>query len=130
MNKEIQFFKNERLNLSARAIQNEDGSISIDAEDSAIGLGWTTVATSGNTVVRWNRVNKYISECGFSQQVGKGDFIPESLFYLLAMKANNKVAQEFQKWLAVDVIPSIRKHGAYMTENTLEKALTSPEFLI
>lgn len=39
MNKKIQFFKNERLNLSARAIQNEDGSISIDAEDSAIGLG-------------------------------------------------------------------------------------------
>lgn len=46
------------------------------------------------------------------------------------MKANNKAAQEFQKWLAVDVIPSIRRHGAYMTENTLEKALTSPDFLI
>lgn len=123
MNKQVQIFKNEKLNLQARAIQNEDGSISIDAEDSAIGLGWTTVATSGNTVVRWNRVNKYISEFGNSPQVGKGDFIPESLFYLLAMKANNKVAKEFQKWLAVEVIPSIRRTGSYQSQQQLINGL-------
>lgn len=116
MNNQLQIFKNEKLNLKAEAIQNKDGSISISAEDTAIGFGWTTVATSGNTVVRWNRVNKYAKESGFPTPIGKGDFIPESLFYLLAMKANNKVAQEFQKWLAVEVIPAIRKNGAYMTE--------------
>ena len=116
MNHQLQIFKNEKLNLKAEAIQNKDGSISISAEDTAIGFGWTTVATSGNTVVRWNRVNKYAKESGFPTPIGKGDFIPESLFYLLAMKANNKVAQEFQKWLAVEVIPAIRKNGTYMTE--------------
>lgn len=116
MNNQLQIFKNEKLNLKAEAIQNKDGSISISAEDTAIGFGWTTVATSGNTVVRWNRVNKYAKESGFPTQIGKGDFIPESLFYLLAMKANNKVAQEFQKWLAIEVIPAIRKNGAYITE--------------
>ena len=36
-------------------------------------------------------------EFNISAQVSKGDFISESLFYLLAMKADNKVAQEFQK---------------------------------
>lgn len=116
MNNQLQIFKNEKLNLKVEAIQNKDGSISISAEDSAIGFGWTTVATSGNTVVRWNRVNKYAKESGFPTPICKGDFIPESLFYLLAMKANNKVAQEFQKWLAIEVIPAIRKTGAYMTE--------------
>lgn len=121
MNNQLQIFKNEKLNLKVEAIQNKDGSISISAEDTAIGFGWfdnSKSATSGAQLlkVRWARMNKYISELNFSQHVGKGDFIPESLFYLLAMKANNKVAQEFQKWLAVEVIPAIRKNGAYMTE--------------
>lgn len=117
MNNQLQIFKNEKLNLSVRAIQNEDGSISIDIEDTARGFGWTTVAKSGNEVVRWTRVQKYCEECGFSPQVGKGDYIPESLFYLLGMKANNKIAQEFQKWLAIEVIPSIRKTGNYSSES-------------
>lgn len=121
MNNQLQIFKNEKLNLQARAIKNEDGSISIDAEDTAIGLGWidnSQRATNGSRLlkVRWARMNKYCKEYGFPIQLGKGDFIPESLFYLLAMKANNKVAKEFQKWLAVEVIPQIRKTGSYQSQ--------------
>ena len=55
--------------------------------------------------------------------MGTNDFIPESLFYLLAMKANNKVAQEFQKWLAVEVIPQIRKTGSYQSQQQLISGL-------
>lgn len=36
----------------------------------------------------------------------------------------------FQRWVTHEVLPSIRKHGAYMTQQTLDKALTSPDFLI
>ena len=43
------------------------------------------------------------------------------------MKASNKVAQEFQKWLAVDVIPSIRKNGTYAIANTKVDKLTDME---
>lgn len=120
MNNQVQIFKNEKLNLQARAIQNEDGSISIDVEDSAIGLGWyKTENKNGKEYksIRWATVEKYCKELGFDNKLAKGDFIPESLFYLLAMKANNKVAQEFQKWLAVEVIPSIRKTGSYTNNN-------------
>lgn len=120
MTKQIQVFKNKDLNLDVRTIQNEDGSISINAEDTARGFGWTRVATSGNKVIRWERVNKYIAELGSYPQVGTNDYIPESLFYLLGMKASNKVAQEFQKWLAVEVIPSIRKTGGYIPINEEE----------
>lgn len=125
MNKEIQIFKNEKLNLQARAIQNEDGSISIDVEDSAIGLGWyKTENKNGKEYksIRWATVEKYCKELGFDNKLAKGDFIPESLFYLLAMKANNKVAQEFQKWLAVEVIPSIRKSGSYTNNKKKTKS--------
>lgn len=116
MNKEIQLFKNEKLNLNVRAIRNEDSSISINIEDTAKGFGFIQKQNKNGkqyTSVRWETVKKYCEECGFPNKLGKDDYIPESLFYLLGMKANNKVAQEFQKWLAVDVIPSIRRTGSY-----------------
>ena len=118
---ELQIFNNEELKLKVRAIQNEDGSISISAEDTARGFGWTTVAKSGNEVVRWARLNEYCKEFGFSKKLGKDDYIPESLFYRLGMKANNAVADKFQNWLAMEVIPSIRKTGHY------GKPMTIPE---
>lgn len=111
---ELEIFKNDELGLQARMITNLDGSISINAEDTARGFGWTTIAKSGNEVVRWARVNGYCKELGFSSEVGKDDYIPESLFYRLGMKANNQIADKFQNWLAMEVIPSIRKNGGYI----------------
>lgn len=117
MGNSIQIFKNEQLNLQVRTIQNDDGSISVNIEDTAKGFGWTRIAESGNEVVRWERINGYVKELGSYPEVGTNDYIPESLFYLLGMKAKNKVAQDFQRWLAVEVIPSIRKTGSYQTNN-------------
>lgn len=113
----LQVFQNSELGISVRAIKNSDGSISINAEDAAKGFGFTTIATSGNEVVRWNRVNKYLQDIGSYPRVGTEDYIPESLFYMLGMKASNKTALKFQKWLAQDVIPSIRKTGSYILKN-------------
>lgn len=114
--KEIQVFDNLELGLKMRTIQNEDGSISVSAEDTAIGFGWSR-EKNGKIYPKWDRMNEYIKDFGFSPQVGKEDFIPESLFYMLGMKAKNDTAREFQKWLAIDVIPSIRQHGAYINNN-------------
>ncbi|NFO86496.1 hypothetical protein FDC58_10460 [Clostridium botulinum] len=105
-------FKDTELKLQVRTIQNDDGSISINAEDTAIGFGWTR-EKNRKQYVMWDRVNGFIKELNFPHKCGKDDYIPESLFYMLGMKANNKAAQDFQKWLAVDVIPSIRKTGSY-----------------
>ncbi|UBK99519.1 phage antirepressor KilAC domain-containing protein [Clostridium perfringens] len=58
------------------------------------------------------------------------NFLTESGVYKLIFKSKKKEAEKFQDWVTDEVLPSIRKHGAYMTENTLEKALTSPDFLI
>ena len=117
---ELQIFSNEELKLKVRAIQNEDGSISINAGDTAIGFGWTQKKNDG-LYVRWETINGYLKQFGVSQQVGKDDYIPESLFYRLGMKANNDVADKFQNWLAMEVIPSIRKTGHY------GKPMTIPE---
>lgn len=84
------------------------------------------------------------ADLGFSQQVGKGlnnkdftpisygpgSYIPENVFYRLAMKANNAAAEAFQAKIADEVIPSIRKRGAYMTKETIEKVLYDPDFIL
>ena len=57
-------------------------------------------------------------------------FINESGLYSLILSSKLPNAKKFKHWVTVEVLPSIRKHGAYMTSETIEKALTSPDFLI
>lgn len=56
--------------------------------------------------------------------------VNEAGLYKLIFKSRKEEAERFSDWVAEEVLPSIRKHGAYMTENTIEKALTNPDFLI
>lgn len=105
-------FENLNLGFKVRTIEFEDKTIGINAEDTAKGFGWTRMKNNKEYIM-WDRVNVFLKDFNFPHKCGKGDYIPESVFYLLGMKANNKTAQEFQKWLAIDVIPSIRKNGEY-----------------
>lgn len=54
----------------------------------------------------------------------------ESEVYRLTMKSKLPDAEKFQDWVCDEVLPSIRKYGTYMTHETLEQALASPDFLI
>ncbi len=66
----------------------------------------------------------------FSVNGTKGVLINESGLYSLILSSKLPKAKEFKRWVTGEVLPAIRKHGAYMTEQTLEQALTSPDFLI
>ena len=99
----------------------------------AWGLGFTQTQIKNGveyTSIRWGRVEQYLAEFGFPHKWGKDDFIPENIFYRLAMKAKNAAAELFQAKVADEVIPSIRKHGAYLTEETLEQAILNPDTMI
>lgn len=72
----------------------KDGVAYLKLDTVARGLGFTKIATSGNEVVRWDRVRKYLESFGVPTS-GYGDFIPENVFYRLAMKAKNEVAEKF-----------------------------------
>lgn len=58
------------------------------------------------------------------------NFLTESGVYKLVFKSRKPEAEKFSDWVTDEVLPTIRKHGAYMTEKTLERALESPDFLI
>lgn len=122
---------NEILNINNvhGYLDEKTGTAYLNAEDVARGFGFTQ-EKNGVEYVRWETVNGYLHGFGFSQHVGKTDYLPENMVYRLGFKASNEVAQRFQAVLADEVLPAIRRHGAYMTEETLEKAITSPDFLI
>jgi anti-repressor protein len=97
---------------NVRGCIDEDGTAWVHIEDAARGLGFTD-EKNGVIYVRWTRVNSYLKELGFSPQVAKPNLIPESIFYRLAMKASNAPAVAFQKKVAEDIIPKLRKTGRY-----------------
>lgn len=57
-------------------------------------------------------------------------FIPESDLYRLVFSSKLPTAEKFTGWVTEEVLPSIRKHGAYMTPETIEEVLTSPDTII
>lgn len=57
-------------------------------------------------------------------------FITEGDIYRLIAHSKLPSAERFERWVFDEILPSIRKHGAYMTEDVLEQALASPDFLI
>lgn len=118
------------MNINGIECFEKDGVAYLKLETVARGLGFTRIADSGNEVVRWERVDKYLKELGFVPTSGHDGFIPENIFYRLAMKAKNEAAEHFQAKIADEVIPSIRKHGAYMTLDKLEEVLLKPDTLI
>lgn len=115
------------MNISGVDCYEKDGTAYLKLETVARGLGFTR-EKNGVEYVMWDRVNKYlseigfphkcgnvpVSEIGFSQEVAKTDFIPENIFYRLAMKAKNETAERFQALVADEIIPSIRKNGGYI----------------
>ena len=121
---EIQTFSNNLFDLT---VKTENGEALFDVETVARSLGFTQTK-DGKEFVRWERVNGYLKK--YSPQVGKGDYISEPMVYKLAFKANNALAEQFQDWLATEVLPAIRKHGGYLTEQKLEEALLNPDTLI
>ena len=122
---------NEIMNIQGIPCYEKDGVAYLNLETVARGLGFTKKADSGNEVVNWTRVRGYLTDLGVEQKCTTGDYIPENIFYRLAMKAKNETAERFQAMIADEVVPAIRKTGGYIEgeaqmtdEELLARALT------
>ena len=117
-------------------VDQTTGVVYLNLEDVCIGLGFTTTAPSGNIVVRWNRVQNYLlaienqgvatSGNGHVLQGVYPEYIPENVFYMLAMKAKSTPAIAFQQKIANEILPMIRRTGMYMTENIYNNLISNP----
>lgn len=108
--------------------KTKGGEILLNLKDIAIGLNISFVATSGNEVVRWNRLKEYLSDIDPSVQLPEVDdieksefYVSEWVFYMLCMKARNDKAKKFQLWIAKEVLPNIRRFGSYIAPDLIEK---------
>ena len=124
MKMELQTFSNNLFDLT---VKTENGEALFDVETVARSLGFVQTK-SGKEYVRWETVNKYLRKY-LSQEVGKNDYISEPMVYKLAFKANNALAEHFQDWLATEVLPTIRKHGAYLTDQKAYDITHNPNSL-
>ncbi len=124
---------NEILNINGIECFEKDGVAYLKLETVARGLGFTTTQTIKGTEytnIRWSRVDEYLEEIGFATSGKRAEYIPENIFYRLAMKAKNEAAERFQALVADEIIPSIRRHGMYATTETVEKMLSDPDTAI
>ena len=119
------------ISISGIDCYERNGTAYLKLDTVARGLGFTQ-EKGGVEYVRWETVDRYLREIGFPSKLGKEnfptngerpEFIPENIFYRLAMKAKNEAAEAFQAKIADEVIPAIRKTGGYnpkpMTANEM-----------
>lgn len=57
-------------------------------------------------------------------------FINEMGLYSLIVSSRKEESKKFKRWVTSEILPSIRKHGAYMTDLTIEKLVDNPDMLI
>lgn len=103
-----------------------DGKPYFVANDVARALGYKRPADAVTAHCKGSVKHRYLTDGG-EQEL---KVIPEGDIYRLTVRSKLPSAEKFEKWVFDEVIPSIRQYEAYMTEQTIEKALASPDFLI
>lgn len=124
MNNELQIFTNEQFG-DIRTVE-ENGKVLFCGFDVATALGYAKPRNAILDHCKGARKQGVLTNGGKQEM----SFIPEGDVYRLIAHSKLPKALEFESWVFDEVLPTIRKHGAYMTEQTLEDALTSPDFLI
>lgn len=124
---EISTFNNSEFG-EIRTIQ-KNGEVLFCGSDTARALGYADTAKAIKAHCKEDGwvICPVIDSMGREQQA---KFINEGNVYRLIAHSKLPSAERFERWVFDEVLPSIRKHGSYMTEDVLEQALTSPDFLI
>lgn len=122
-------FQNETLNCTVRAVVR-DGEPWFIAKDICDALELRT--DNLRAILEEDEidtVNPYT--IGVAQNGGRAPLIiNESGLYSLILRSRKPEAKKFKKWVTAEVLPSIRKHGAYATKAKLEEMLSDPDAMI
>lgn len=104
-----------------------DGEPYFVGKDVAEVLGYTNPQKSIRDHV--DEEDKTVNE-SFTVNGTRGVLINESGLYSLVFASKLPTAKKFKHWVTSEVLPSIRKHGAYMTPETIEQAILNPDTII
>ena len=121
---ELQIFQNAEFG-TIRTIE-ENGKVLFCGSDVAKALGYKNPSKALSDHCK-GITKRYTPTKSGTQEM---NFIPEGDIYRLAAKSELPGADKFESWIFDEVLPSIHKHGAYMTPETLEAAIMNPDTLI
>ena len=107
----------------------EDGKTLFCGSDVAKALGYKKPQNAISAHCRY-ALNRGIPHPQSPEKTIEMNFIPEGDIYRLAAKSELPGAEEFESWIFDEVLPSIRKHGGYLTPDAVEAALLNPDVLI
>lgn len=122
---DIKIFENERFG-TVRTLE-EDGRTLFCGSDVAKALGYKRPNDAINAHCRGTVKRRITDTIGREQET---NFIPEGDIYRLAARSELPGAEEFERWIFDEVLPSIRKHGLYATADTVDKMLADPDTAI
>lgn len=129
---ELQIFDNEEFGeIRVLEIENEPWFVGKDAAEI---LGYENLSRDINRHVDEEDrflLTKQKYQNGTLEIPNRGLLIiNESGLYSLILSSKLPNAKKFKRWVTSEVLPTIRKHGAYMTDNALEQAIANPDFMI
>ena len=124
----VEIFKNNEFG-EIRTIIKEDGEPMFCLSDICRILELENPSKT-STRLNSNGVTKsYIGiNTGLATQNIEMLFIDEANLYKCIFRSNKPNAEQFTEWVTSEVLPSIRKHGIYATDNTIENILNNPDF--
>lgn len=125
MNTDLQIFTNEQFG-SVRTIDEGD-TVLFCGSDIAKALSYARPNDAISAHCRSTVKRRIATSQGNESEMS---FIPEGDVYRLIIRSNLPEAVKFEKWLFEEVLPSIRKHGGYLTPDKIEEALLNPDVLI
>ncbi len=119
---ELQIFKNEQFGeMRTLELNNEPWFI---GKDVAGILGYKNISDALNKHV--DNEDKGVAKCDTLGGIQQMTIINESGLYSLILSSKLPTAKKFKKWVTSDILPSIRKHGMYATDELLD----NPDLLI
>ena len=108
-----------------RTLLDEQGEPRIVAKDVALALGyqWNGAARIAHVPEEWRRVTSVVTLRGDAQDM---QILSEQGLYFFVARSDKPAALPFQRWLAGEVLPSLRRTGRYaLAPDSLEDALAS-----
>lgn len=124
MTNELQIFNNPEFG-EIRTLE-EGEKVLFCGSDVAKALGYTNPSKALSDHCK-GVTKRYTPTKSGTQEMS---FIPESDIYRLVFSSKLPTAEKFTDWVADEILPTIRKHGAYMTPDVIERTLTDPDYII
>lgn len=123
MSKEIQIFKNEQFGQIRTLMKN--GEPWFVGKDIAVILGYSNPNEAiADHVDDEDKLNsKTLSSCNLDLGQRGGWLINESGLYSLILSSKLETAKAFKRWVTAEVLPSIRKHGEYVSPRKAQQRL-------